>query len=1152
MFTIAIEKAQKRLRSYYTNREFIRPEHDWPPYHFKYFTPLAIIYENKSATAKNTAYDQEYENETTEDINSLFSTYRGCRSYKILIEGEPGIGKTILSSEIAAQWADPDKDLLKDKAIVFLLFMRQPETKDISNVKSLVQHFFHDDVPLVNELTEWLVDSNGKHITIVLDGYDEASAYSAFYNFVNQLIARKTLPECGLVITSRPAESSHLHDRVNCRAEVLGFTEQSRLTFIDKYVEKQEKEKQIYQTNKLDVIERIVKKKIEIIQKTLKHNPIINTLCYIPLNATMLLLCLTESEEEIDLPTTATTLYERFIIITMKRFLHGKPGFTDAILKFEDLPKRYYETFEQLSKFAYSVSIHMNDKKIMQLVFGLGDIENTCKNFLSHGNGLGLLKPASFLDMGIQNKYPSYNFLHKSIQEYMAAYHIASLPPKMLSDLLNRKFWDSSYFNVWVMYVGITRGEQKEFKRFLSGSRFKFLAPNPSKISEKILKDKIKCLHLLRCAAEVKGSKFLESAKDVFEGKVIDLSNKTLSETDIKTLAVLLLDLPGGPWTLNLSRCNINNEHCKVLFEILSSQTVTTNIRTVNVSFNNISSENLYRLCNEIFKSWKTKEVILPIDALHNSIITKRIKDFKDTLENLFQTNRQSSGILMISYQASQGMIIVVYSNINYVKCFQLYVSDLNEDVAKRLKRLVMEELKGHKIGHVYFSYNVYRHHDVETLSYIIENFQRIKFCGLHMHSKGAYLLDNTSEVDFQIEKAPLICLVDFLAAVLQNSVQVNPSPCYFSMLSDKVKEKTERNLRNITSLKVLNLANSSLSDCIADDIELILSCNMLEEVYLGGNNLQEAGMIKIAETLKSNTTLKIFDISNNTINSKTANSIAAALANKVKLQKLYLNGNKLQEKDIIKIANTLQTHSLKVFDVSRNVIESTAASKIKNILNRNTQMKELYLGGNILQTEGISEISSGLANAKTLKIFDISNNSISSEAAGDIACVVSKQVQLEELILGRNNLQDGLTVIIQKCHQTLKTLDISSNNASITTVDKIAVFLCFHTKLEKLHLGGNNLVNDKTLQTLQYCLDLTAFDISCTNTRNETKEDSQSVMSRHVAHIQTLLLAHDMAADELFDVCRLPTAELSLKRDIAKISGKYACSCVCQLIQTS
>ena len=579
-----------------------------------------------------------------------------------------------MSSEIAAQWADHDKALLDDKALLFLLFMRQPETKNISNVKSLVEHFFHDDIPLVNDLTEKLIDSNGRELTIILDGYDEASKYSAFYDFVNQLIVHRTLPECGLVITSRPAESLHLHGCVDCRAEVLGFTEQSRQDFINLYIEKQEKEikKQVHvcQTNKQDIIGYNIKKKIQTIQNVLKHNPVINMLCYIPLNITMLLLCLTESEEEIDLPATATTLYERFMIITIKRFLHTKSGYSDTVFSFKDLPYEYPQTFLQLSKFAYSVSMDINCEKSMQLVFELADIENICKNFVLHGNGLGLLKPASFLDTGIQNKYFSYNFLHKSIQEYMVAYHIASLPPGALSDLLNKRFWDSSYFNVWIMYVGITGGEQRKFKQFLSGSRrYKIFPPFSSKLSNKIRNNKIKCLHLLRCAAEAQESNFLEPIKKTFEEKIINLSNNTLSKTDVKMLAVLLLNLPGGPWNLNLSRCNINNRCCKVLFETCSSQTVTANIKTVNISFNNIYSENLYRLCHEIFKLWKTEEVILPIDALLDSTTIKKIKDFMNT-EPIIQTYRVSSGKLMILYEPKQTRIIVVYSDLKYVKCF--------------------------------------------------------------------------------------------------------------------------------------------------------------------------------------------------------------------------------------------------------------------------------------------------------------------------------------------------------------------------------------------------------------------------------------------------------------------------------------------------
>ena len=1144
LFILAIEKAQNRLYAYYTNKQFIKPEHDWPPYHFKYFTPLAIIYENiqtKPTIGTNTAEDQEHLDKTTEDINSLFSTYRGCQSYKILIEGEPGIGKTILSSEIAAQWAN--KTLLDDKALLFLLFMRQPETKNISNVKSLVEHFFHDNIPLVNEITEWLINSNGKHLTIILDGYDEASRYSAFFDFVNDIITHKTLPECGLVITSRPAESLHLHNRVNCRAEVLGFTEQSRQQFINLYIEKQEKEEQIYQTNKQGVIKHNISKKMELIQKVLKHNPIINTLCYIPLNITMLLLCLTESEEEIDLPTTTTTLYERFIIVTIKRFLLGHPGFTDTIFSFNDLPLKYCQTFKQLSKFAYSVSVDIDDKRSMQLVFELTDIEDNCKNFVSHGNGLGLLKPASFLNMGIGNKYMSYNFLHKSIQEYMAANHIASLPTGSLSSLLSKKFWDSSYFNIWIMYVGITGGEQTEFKYFLSGNRFKLFAPNPSKISEKILNDKIKCLHLLRCAAEAKESTLLASVQNLFDENVIDLSNKKLSESDTKTLAVLLLDLPGGPWMVNLSRCNITNKHCKVLFDTFTSQTVIANIKTIDISFNNISLENLYRLCHETFKLWKVEKIILPIDALRTSVTITRMEHFISISKGLIQTHRSSVGKVMIMYQPDHGRIIVVYSDLTHVKCFQLNDCELNEDTAKRLKQSITEELKGHRVGHIYFSYSIYDHHDVETLFYIVENFQSIKFCGLNMHSKGAYLLHDTSKLDFQIESDPSTCLVDFLMAVLHNNTQTNTPTAYLILIPENVRDETKKILKHILTVKILDLTNNNLSDCVVEDIEVVLSFDKLEELHLGGNNLQDTGMINIAEALQSNYVLKVFDISNNCINSKAANSIATALANKMQLEKLLLNGNQLQAQDITEITNRLQSTAIKVFNISHIMMNSTAANIIVNLLTKNTQLEELYLGGNILQNKGIFEILLGLENTSTLKVLDISNNNISRKAAGKIAHVLSKQAKLEKLILGGNNIQDGLTKIVKglNCYSTLKILDISNNSASFMTIDIIAVMLCFQTKSQKLFLNGNNSVNSRTIQVLRYCLALTTFDISC----DETTDDIQSIVSSHAAHMQMLFLSYnteDFSVNEY--MCKLPImARLNLKLNKTRIlrsAGKW------------
>ena len=591
-----------------------------------------------------------------------------------------------------------------------------------------------------------------------------------------------------------------------------------------------------------------------------------------------------------------------------------------------------------------------------------------------------------------------------------------------------------------------------------------------------------------------------------------------------------------------------------MLFETFSSQTVTANIKRVNISFNDIYFENLNKFCHETFRSWKTEEIILSAEALNSSIAVKKTKQFMDILRDLIQTYQLSSGKLMILYQAKLTRLIIVYSELNYVKCFQLYDCKLNEDTAIRLEQSITEELKDHRVGHIYFSYCNHGHHDVQTLSsYIVENFQKVIFCGLNLHSKGYYLLNTTSKMNFQIEKDSSIFLIDYLAAILHNNAQVNTSSAYLSLLSQKARKETKLKLSNISTIKILDLANNSLSDYIADDIKLILSCNNLEEVYLGRNNLQEVGMIKIAEALQANTTLKVFDISNNDISSKAVIGIAATLANKTNLEKLHLNGNKLRTRDVGEIGSKFNSSFLKVFNVSRNVIDSVAASWIAAILTKSDQLEEIYLGGNNLQVNGISIISLRLkATTFYLKVFDISDNHIGSKVTNDIVCFLIKQVKLEELILCGNDLQDGLLEIVQglKCYSTLKILDISNNSATNRTIDCIAVFIviCFQ-KLQKIYLGGNNLVSVQTLQAMKYFLTLTVFDDSCTNmcTTNETTEENTvGTVSKHVVYMQMLLLTYGNIPDDGFDLSMTP--QLALKHVVTKItgSGKYI---VCVLV---
>ena len=819
---------------------------------------------------------------TTKSITELIAPFEQQTNYPctILIEGAPGVGKTILCKEIAFQWAN--KNILTNKKLLFLLFLRDPQVKNITNVQSLVKCFCQGD-SLTNKITDWLLETGGEYLTIVLDGYDEISKENKNH-FITDIIHHYKLPKSNVIITSRPSASSLLRYFVSCRAEVLGFTEENRESFVQEALVGQND-------------------KIKELTQFLLSNPSLNALCYIPLNMSIL-LCLTEDGISA-LPKTQTLLYQKFVLMTIVHFLKkDKMTFNTSITDLDGLPHPYDQVVKELSQFAF-LALQKD-----QLVFTLAEVKAEYPNLTpANWYGLGFLKQTQYFKACDGCDHESFHFLHYSIQEYMAAYYIASLPNNELLSLLEETFWNVLYFNTWIMYVGITGGNHFIFTHFLSGNYLQvstwLFTPN---ISNNILNDRIKCLHLLHCSAEAGygNNVMLSSVENIFQGGIIDLSNYKLSVNDLHTLAVLLLRSPNKHWEkLNLSHCSIDDTSCNLLCELFQSQNVSFKIKKVDISSNNIQWESLSEFC-KVVKSWQTEELVVSFDALYGKMTMNQIINFSDQLDHQIPCSYKFvNAILLCTFVAKQQKMIVVYAEHDRIACFQLSNFDFDDGSINILKFKARQVGFGLRNATVAFSYNIDFYEARIKSTVLSHHIPKVTFVGSLMHSKGAFLM----KIPFGIKqhhRKSYIPAADYLAGVLCHNIQSNSS--YLKAIPPALAITVRKTIPNLVNLKMFNVANNNIGEGLADDIAIILSRNTkLQELYLGGNNLESAGAIKIAKALQNISTLKVFDISNNTVGEEAADDIAAILCHNTGLQKVHLGGNNLQSAGTMKIVKGLQ-----------------------------------------------------------------------------------------------------------------------------------------------------------------------------------------------------------------------------------------------------
>ena len=364
----------------------------------------------------------------------------------IMIDGAPGIGKSVLLREIAFMWGK--QHILKGFKLVLLLCLRDPNVQQATSVNHLLQLFCEGDeraTEITNPCSDYLFKTGGKEVVVLLDGYDELPVKLQANSLIAKILNRRVLPNCGLIVSSRPHASVTLRKQATITVNILGFTDDEQHHYIEHSLKGQPQ-----------CVEKLI--------HYLEDHPIISNLCLVPFNIVILLFLY---KMGIPLPSDTSKLYHHFICLTICRHLAKSGHILEniTITDLDHLPEPCSKIVKQLSKLALQA---LNNN---QLVFTYDDIKVTCPDVIATPepiNGYGLLHAAQHF--GLTGKTMTFNFLHLTIQEYLAAHYIITyFSPDEELCLLQNKFWSDVHANMFTIYVALTKGQRSAFKQFLCG-----------------------------------------------------------------------------------------------------------------------------------------------------------------------------------------------------------------------------------------------------------------------------------------------------------------------------------------------------------------------------------------------------------------------------------------------------------------------------------------------------------------------------------------------------------------------------------------------------------------------------------------------------------------------------------------------------------
>ena len=497
-----MKRCKKRLKQYYLNRMDQSQSTKWPqlgdPEFYLDVTITRAKYsyqmKEKDVSLRMERYCEDYamglvDNKDDITIEKLLLNEKGKVT---LIEGDPGSGKTTLTIQICKRWA-------KDKLLTeqFLIWVPLRCYELATNANDLFELFEKLGCP-VPGMKEYAEQNDGEGLVLILDGWDELPNQLQSQSLFSDIVYSKSsiFYLSTIIVTSRPSCSENIAKVVEQRKghyQILGFSPHNSELFIKHYF-----------NNDLQSAELLI--------TILKGREYLRRHFYIPITVTI--MCYVYSHSDGDIPETLSKLYEDFVL------LYIRSNTPDTCRKdieefhtLSDVPKILQPIFSKLCKIAYDMS--RNNKLVFnEDMLTITDNDLKALDLASEQfDGLGLLHVEHSLTKRATAK-KSYNFIHRSVQELLAAIFI--LGTSNLSGILDEYFYDGSYFmNVFPFLFGLASKE--------------LLRPLARKLIQIFNKDDRLLSSILYCLFEAQEEFLCREFGEVFSEKIdITLHLRTL------------------------------------------------------------------------------------------------------------------------------------------------------------------------------------------------------------------------------------------------------------------------------------------------------------------------------------------------------------------------------------------------------------------------------------------------------------------------------------------------------------------------------------------------------------------------------------------------------------------------------------------------